>query len=131
MKIITILTDIGNELIGNELTSFACSECEIGTAGVLENSKCADCTDIDGIFCLGGSNLIISYNYWTRISSESVITSHFCPSGYCCQNINGCNYTNLVNEQSGLCAYGRDTSSPLCGACLDGYSGMFLPVSLH
>ena len=73
--------ELGNELIGNEVTSFACSECNLGTVGILQNSECIDCADIDGIACLGASSLIITYNYWVAISDDNAISSNFCPSG--------------------------------------------------
>ena len=97
------------------------------SVGLFENSQCVDCLNINGIKCYGFTNIIVSHNYWIspKEASNSII-SNFCPSGYCCQEINGCNYSMaVINDGAGLCAYGRNPDTPLCGQCLSGYSEVF------
>eukprot|EP01084_Bolivina_argentea_P109917 196352_1 len=118
--------DIGSELVGNSLTSLACNECEKNTVGIVSNSQCVSCQNIDGITCDGSTILIISYNYWVDIDANMNIIANFCPNKFCCQNMNGCNYLKHINNKSTkLCAMNRNYSIPLCGGCNYGFSDVF------
>eukprot|EP01084_Bolivina_argentea_P004836 9152_1 len=102
---------------------------------------------LEGVVCEGGDNIIIAYNYWTAaINNKSEfhplidytdgdeIYSIYCPSGFCCTSLNGCNYIksydyyyhNIThNMTAGLCAFGRDPTSIFCGKCEEGKSVLF------
>eukprot|EP01083_Nonionella_stella_P190107 704238_1 len=128
---------IGEGLVGNALTSYICQPCEWDEVNVIPNSQCIPCDGLLGIECQGSSNLIVSYNSWAAVntidnqypfdlfsyeSKDSMIISHFCPAGHCCQDMDGCNYIHDEANSSSLCASNRDPNTPLCGSCLKGYS---------
>eukprot|EP01084_Bolivina_argentea_P171203 296605_1 len=128
VKIFVDDCDIGNEAIGDEITPFVCKPCESGTVGILRNSDCFSCQNINGIQCEGSKNLTISYNYWVTISDNAnQIISNFCPAGLCCQNKMGCDYLQNINTngRNKLCASNRNYTIPLCGGCNDGFSEVF------
>eukprot|EP01083_Nonionella_stella_P165690 551888_1 len=127
---------LGQGLVGTPLSSYSCSDCPYGNVGLTRDSQCIPCHDISGIECRGKFELIVTYNHWIAIAvhdapytlpifedySASII-SNFCPSGYCCQNIEkGCNY---LQNKSQLCAPYRDPNTPLCGQCIEGYSEVY------
>eukprot|EP01084_Bolivina_argentea_P096652 173755_1 len=100
---------------------------------------------LNGVKCEGGDNIIVSYNYWVAAVSNTsqlhplieytkgdIIYSVYCPSGFCCTTMNGCNYIDSYNEYKNnfhsdqrLCAFGRDPKSNLCGVCEQGKSSLF------
>ena len=47
-------------------------------------------------------------------------------TGYCCRNEEGCNF---FTETEPFCAASRDSTIPLCGACVDGYSELLVGTS--
>lgn len=97
-----------------------CVRCSKGTYSFGElTSECIECDDtLEGIECLGGDNVLISYNYWMRIGEHGQIISSDCPNGRCCQYAEGCDF----KDKSSLCATNRNVSVPLCGRCDDGFS---------
>eukprot|EP01083_Nonionella_stella_P146563 461143_1 len=100
-----------------------CTPCAPNTINLYPNSRCADCSDVDGIECLGSSDLKIDFNYWMNFDIQSnAFISSYCPSGYCCLQQNGCFYDNA---SVGLCALNRNASIPLCGGCNDGFVEVF------
>eukprot|EP01083_Nonionella_stella_P189601 701462_1 len=117
--------NIGDELFGTTDTTFICSPCAIGSVGLVTGAECFECDETNGVQCMGLSNLIVSYNYWIKVTENGDISSNFCPSGHCCQDTSGCNYNGSSYALHGLCAVGRDLNSPLCGKCIDGYSEVF------
>eukprot|EP01083_Nonionella_stella_P219227 785511_1 len=137
VSIIPIFIDdcpLGQGLIGTATSSYSCTDCQLDHVDIFRDSHCTPCYDISGIQCNGKSDLIIAYNYWIAVNhtryllpifqadSPSII-SNFCPSGYCCQDIqNGCNYMQNLEK---LCAPYRNPNTPLCGSCMDGYSEVF------
>ena len=105
--------------------------------GSLQNSQRIDCEGIDRIACKGSSDLTIWYNYWAKIANQDYdstsIIANYCPTGYCCQDIDGCahspsySYSNSMNnvnesQQHQFRVNGRNASSKLCGEYIDGYS---------
>eukprot|EP01084_Bolivina_argentea_P145684 255304_1 len=113
---------LGQGLIGSNYSSYSCAQCPQNQVGI-SNSECISCQGINGITCETSSNLLISYNYWINIENQKIL-SNFCPVGYCCQNINGCNYLKTTTNAS-LCAENRDSNIPICGDCVEGYSNVF------
>lgn len=101
-----------------------CAECGRGTysisPGITTCTQCHD-EDLEGIECLGGDSISISYNYWMDISDDGSIMSSECSPHYCCQNMVSCDYND---DRDALCAPNRDPQVPLCGNCIDGYSEM-------
>eukprot|EP01083_Nonionella_stella_P253263 871622_1 len=124
---------IGQGLVGGGLSSYSCSPCSGNNVGLLADSQCVSCDDVPGVACFGSTNLVVDHNHWMALHNgknddifaamyqSKRIISKFCPDGYCCQGLNGCNYT----QTQSLCASNRDPDIPLCGACLDGYSEVF------
>eukprot|EP01083_Nonionella_stella_P252479 869823_1 len=53
------------------------------------------------------------------------LISGMCPTGYCCDNINGCEYHYAGSASTSTCATGRDPRSILCGECLTGLAETF------
>ena len=105
---------------------------------------CHICSDnLDGVECKGGNHVIVDYNYWVSavsndgtlyplmdIEPDDEMWSSFCPPAFCC-NAKTCDYVELYNHTinnehgKGLCAQGRNISSPLCGECMHGLSELF------
>eukprot|EP01083_Nonionella_stella_P010977 31202_1 len=108
--------------------------------------SCHVCDDhqLDGIYCEGGNEVMIAYNYWgSALSNDSslyplidiipgdAIYSVYCPPSTCCNAKDHCNYfesyngtiTNTIDD--GLCVGGRDVLTPLCGSCMQGLSELF------
>eukprot|EP01084_Bolivina_argentea_P263402 445833_1 len=122
--------------LGLSENSNQCNLCGLNEVSILRNSQCMLCSDISGITCLGSNNIKVKFNHWIATnndnydrkyfngynSNESNIISTFCPSGICCQQVNGCNFTK---NSARLCAPNRDSTTPLCGACKPGYSEVF------
>eukprot|EP01084_Bolivina_argentea_P024126 45010_1 len=105
------------------------------TAGVEPCHKCN--SDSDGYVCKGGNDVVVKYNFWLsalntsnkefypfiNITGQDVLSSEFCPPGYCCQKYDGCNFLEEYNKStSSFCAFGRNMSTPLCGQCQNGRS---------
>ena len=81
-----------------------CAVCDKGFFSFYDNIHgCYACDDIDGITCPGKKQVIIDVDYWFQLSADDVVLSSDCPTGYCCQNRNGCTYI------------GNNTDSSLCG----------------
>ena len=129
-------------------TSSQCAECSSSYFSFENNNAscywCGSENKLDGVECRGGNEIIIDYSHWMAVHTEwdasrtgliPTLTSSDCPIGYCCQDTNGCNYYNdyytISNGtttnvyDSNICAYGRDPTVPLCGACIDGFTEYF------
>eukprot|EP01084_Bolivina_argentea_P053502 98228_1 len=120
---------IGQGLIESSNSTNPCIVCDDNKINIYKNSKCSDCTDIEGIECRGSSQLIISFNYWVSInalsSKNETFYSSYCPPGFCCTNNDGCLTNNSDSSFSNLCAKNRNASVPLCGECNQGFAEVF------
>eukprot|EP01084_Bolivina_argentea_P169061 293090_1 len=121
--------------LGTSVTASKCIECSFNSYNLMfGDNNCHDCDETnEGYSCIGGSDILISYNYWlyiknyslnsekrfNGISDNETIISSICPPGYCCRKQNKC---NLINDTLELCSQNRDNDIPLCGGCFDGYS---------
>eukprot|EP01084_Bolivina_argentea_P292983 503838_1 len=85
------------------------------------NEPCKSCSDINGIQCLGGTNLTVLQNHWFH-TQRDIISVGTCVYGYCCTNNTGCSYNEINNN---ICAKNRNVSTKLCSDCLNGYSMAF------
>ncbi len=77
-----------------------------------------------GVDCIGGDRIMISQNYWIGINLDMInrIVSKHCPSNYCSQEHG--QYLEL-QQSNKLCALNRNTNTPLCGKCNEGFSEVF------
>eukprot|EP01083_Nonionella_stella_P107762 312515_1 len=122
--------DIGYGLLApnDDALNVPCTPCALNTINYYPNSKCTDCSDVDGIECLGASNLTIDFNYWAHFDpQQNLILATYCPAGFCCSRKDGCvhDVASPNASSSNLCAKHRDASMPLCGGCITGYSEVF------
>eukprot|EP01083_Nonionella_stella_P092629 259342_1 len=114
-----------------------CTECEFNTFSLIHTqNECIGCgSDIKGITCQGGDNVIVDHNHWIyALHGESQIISFqnmhtndsihsvICPPNVCCLDQKGCNY---AHNQTRLCTKGRDYESLLCSACAYGLYELF------
>eukprot|EP01084_Bolivina_argentea_P259139 437147_1 len=129
-----------------------CQQCSYDEFMLIESIKpCYSCQQtkmnyLNGVQCKGADNIFISYNYWISalsntnelyplisFSENDMIFAAYCPSGFCCGSMGGCNYiksydnyyNNITNTDQMLCSFGRDPSSILCGKCEEGKSELF------
>ena len=56
----------------------------------------------------------------------SCVTTVFCALSYCCNNEKRCNFSSKHT----LYAKGRDSNSPLCGKCKEGYLENFSSIGV-
>eukprot|EP01084_Bolivina_argentea_P277160 473101_1 len=125
-----------------------CKECGYNKFTLIPSAgSCISCdSSLKGVECKGEDSIIISYNYWLsalsnnneiypliRVKDIDTMFAVFCPPGFCCNSMSGCNYIDSfdnyygknVSAPSSLCAFGRDPSSILCGSCENGKSELF------
>ena len=103
-----------------------CEQCDTGKYSIESNlQECNVCNeDKWSVSCPGADVVIVDYNYWIQIthptnSTDFKMITTDCPSSYCCQKADGCDYLLDFDE---LCAANRNSSTALCGSCIDGYS---------
>eukprot|EP01084_Bolivina_argentea_P298276 513988_1 len=105
---------------GADDNDYQCHICPENTYNLSPNNtqECKPCNEEknEGVKCDGGE-VYVKRNYWLGLPNNKMITSR-CPSLYCCNEEIFCNY----QDNSTLCADGRDFKVELCGACLQGYS---------
>eukprot|EP01084_Bolivina_argentea_P281231 481144_1 len=110
---------------GPDNNNFTCILCNTDYYNLKHNNTnhCKSCNPNDNkmIKCIEG-NISISHNYWLGFDDNNNMISSHCPTNYCCQDENGCNYINDINIKDKICASNRNYSSKLCGSCLKGYS---------
>eukprot|EP01084_Bolivina_argentea_P272392 463757_1 len=126
-----------------DLNTAHCELCAVNSFTLIAGTKpCQKCTQhTNGVVCKGGEQVIVDYNYWLSaltsnhsilypfidIKEDDTMFSVFCPPAFCCTQNHGCDYLKLYNHSNtrGLCAFGRNLSSPLCGQCEEGKSELF------
>eukprot|EP01084_Bolivina_argentea_P205839 351558_1 len=136
----------------NSQACASCVQCPYNQFMLIPSiEQCYSCNQnnmkyLNGIICQGNDSIMISYNYWVSALSTNnnkfhllidytdgyEIYSSYCPSGFCCTSLGGCNYIESYDcyynneiktcSHPGLCAFGRDPSSILCGKCEQGKS---------
>eukprot|EP01083_Nonionella_stella_P267566 903873_1 len=127
---------MGKGVIGSNynLSSYLCTDCPVNEVSIWSNSECFECNDLSGVACFGSSTLIVSFNHWVAVNqpdneytfdlfddqNDAALISTFCPSGFCCNDLDGCDFM-----ETNLCATNRDPTTPLCGSCVEGYSEVF------
>ena len=96
-----------------------CTECRANTVSFdYSLNECTSCSSINGVNCLGSSDILIEYNYWFNYNAlNGEILSQICPPTVCCQKQDGCSY-----PIDNICALNRNQDSLLCSQCMDGFS---------
>eukprot|EP01084_Bolivina_argentea_P170362 295222_1 len=91
---------------GNTLSR--CIPCKDGTfifQMINNNESCYECdSSLKGVKCYGENKVIVDVDHWISIKNDlfdELIVVSQCPNGYCCKQLNGCDYSS--NE---LCASG-------------------------
>ena len=144
----------GDKSSSDASASSGCFTCPQNYVNLLNNDNvCHSCSgsqknNDNGYDCTGSSDILIDYNYWISISGftpnsdqlfpedqpqQMKFVSSHCPQGHCCLDKNGCYYDvnissrrrRLQSDSSKVCALNRDSTTPLCGGCLDGYSQVY------
>eukprot|EP01084_Bolivina_argentea_P148307 259323_1 len=115
-----------------------CEICPLQQYNLLPTiESCITCEIVPEYSCLGKDQIIITYNHWIAIkngimnsklvfSEGESIVAEFCPALLCCQLKNGCSY---VDDENKLCAENRNSSEPLCGSCIEGYSECYFTAA--
>ena len=109
---------------GYGVLGLQCVECQAGYYTIEKNNyKCKSCPTDGGVECNGGVDLIIKSDWWQYSDDDGTLYLVDCPESVCCQIENGCDY---FDDSRWFCAPNRERSSPLCGACIDGYSDVLV-----
>ena len=112
--------------LGIEDDTKQCAECEKEFFSFYDTiDSCYACNETEGISCPGQNEVIINVDWWFQLNDNDTASNAFlvsdCPTGYCCQSTQGCVYTG-DDEDTSLCAVGRDVYTPMCGSCKEGLS---------
>eukprot|EP00942_MAST-04A_sp_MAST-4A-sp1_P000872 g872.t1 len=109
---------------------FTCIPCQTQQYNILPGGKCHSCPTI-GAVCMGKNNVYVVPGYYGYVDKNKGEISVFeCSGGQCCPHTDGFSLDNTL-EINGLgcrigngndCATNRDNLTPLCGACISGYS---------
>ena len=110
--------------------SSQCAQCSNGYFSLDSNiGNCYDCgiNDLNnaGVECDSQSTIIIEYNNWMGLHTEwdadrsgntQVIISSDCPTNYCCQNTDGCDFaasyiTNSNDNSLSICSSSNTSST--------------------
>ena len=82
----------------------------------MTSHPCQACA-VAGMDCMGEDDVIIDKFWWGGPESDGDMALNLCPQGVCCDDGEGCYYT----DTDSLCSMNRDYTQPLCGACLPGF----------